>query len=270
MVAAGSDDGSVSLWDIATGKLIARDSSDGYVIELTKASGNLLAVDWPAIGAHGPFSPVNGEVIAGSTGRVSLRIRRTTSHSPASVRCGAEPRRGIYLGRRRRHSTDSTGRHERRVPGLVRADNDRLAIRHSYPVRAVLVRGLTERARGHLPATSFLSPQRSTTHAMPAETRPRWRMPPRPGWPGPNHSPPLPITRPPPVLTPDNLWLLTPRRALEGWSSYPCSLNFGRGTDGSHIRQIHVPGGYRKLVKHSGALGVAAVNADLGSTTEMS
>jgi WD40 repeat protein len=71
VVAAGSDDGSVRLWNISTGKLIAQDSSDGYVIELTAAtSGSVLAVDWPAIGAHGPFSPVNGEVIAGSTGQV--------------------------------------------------------------------------------------------------------------------------------------------------------------------------------------------------------
>jgi WD domain, G-beta repeat len=71
VVAAGSDDGSISLWDIATGRLIAHDPSEGYVIELTVTpSGDLLAVDWPAIGAHGPFSPVNGEVIAGSTGQV--------------------------------------------------------------------------------------------------------------------------------------------------------------------------------------------------------
>lgn len=88
MVAAGSDDGSVSLWDIATGKLIARDSSDGYVVELTEASGELLAVDWPATGAHGPFSPVNGEVIAGSTGQV-LATYTTNNQSNPSITPGA-------------------------------------------------------------------------------------------------------------------------------------------------------------------------------------
>ncbi len=88
VIAAGSDDGSVSLWDIATRKLIAHDPSDGYVEELTTApSGDLLAVDWPSIGAHGPFPPVSGEVIAGSTGRVLATF--TANQAQPSISPGA-------------------------------------------------------------------------------------------------------------------------------------------------------------------------------------
>jgi WD40 repeat protein len=98
MVAAGSDDGSVSLWDITTGRLIARDASDGYVVELTGAAGDLLAVDWPAIGAHGPFSPVNGEVIVGSTGQVAATYTANNQVQP-SVNPGAalSPDAGFIL-----------------------------------------------------------------------------------------------------------------------------------------------------------------------------
>ena len=88
VVAAGNDDGSVGLWNIATGRLIARDPSDGYVIELTTTpSGDLLAVDWPTIGAHGPFPPVEGEVIAGSTGH--LLAMYTANQAQPSISPGA-------------------------------------------------------------------------------------------------------------------------------------------------------------------------------------
>jgi WD40 repeat protein len=88
VIAAGSDDGSICLWDIATGRLIAHDPSDGYVEELTTTpAGDLLAVDWPPIGAHGPFPPVSGEVLAGSTGRILATY--TANQAQPSINPGA-------------------------------------------------------------------------------------------------------------------------------------------------------------------------------------
>jgi len=98
VVAAGNDDGSVALWDIATGKLIAHDPSDGYVIELTATpSGNLLAVDWPTIGAHGPFPPIDGEVIAGSTGQVLATYTANQAQPSISPGAALSPDGGFLL-----------------------------------------------------------------------------------------------------------------------------------------------------------------------------
>ena len=98
VVAAGNDDGSVCLWDIATGKLIAHDPSNGYVIELTTTpSGDLLAVDWPTIGAHGPFPPVIGEVMAGSTGRVLATYTANQAQPSISPGAALSPDGGFIL-----------------------------------------------------------------------------------------------------------------------------------------------------------------------------
>ena len=98
VIAAGSDDGSVCLWDIATGRLIAHDPSDGYVEELTTTpSGDLLAVDWPSIGAHGPFPPVSGEMMAGSTGRVLAKYTANQAQPSISPGAALSPDGGFVL-----------------------------------------------------------------------------------------------------------------------------------------------------------------------------
>lgn len=98
VIAAGSDDGSICLWDIATGRLIAHDPSAGYVEELTTTpAGDLLAVDWPNIGAHGPFPPVSGEVLAGSTGRVLATYTANQAQPSISPGAALSPDGGFIL-----------------------------------------------------------------------------------------------------------------------------------------------------------------------------
>jgi WD40 repeat protein len=88
VVASGDDDGTVAMWNVATGKKIVTVlPSRSPIIELNAATdgSRLLAVDWPVTVTQ-PNPPADGEVINPATGQVVATYR-----SPAPLLSPIDP-----------------------------------------------------------------------------------------------------------------------------------------------------------------------------------
>jgi WD40 repeat protein len=84
VVASGDSDGTVCLWNVATGKLIAADTLSGYaVVELNSAASGsaFLAVDWPDV-VSGVLPPGTGHVLDPSTGKVLASFKYPETPEP--------------------------------------------------------------------------------------------------------------------------------------------------------------------------------------------